>query len=123
MTPRLVAQIIAAGRVLVGLALIVKPAAVTSHWVGEDEGARAGARVLGGGLGARDLIIGAGTLAALNADADSARPWLLGSVVADLLDLGSTLRSAGDLPGSAVAGTIVVAGGATVAGLYALSGD
>lgn len=123
MTPRLVAQLIAAGRVLVGLILLVKPTAVTTHWVGEQEGDRTGTRVMAGGLGARDVVIGAGTLAALNAGGDAAKPWLLGSAVADLMDLGSTLRSASELPGAAVAGTVAVAGGAAIAGFYTLTQD
>ena len=39
------------------------------------------------------------------------------------MDLGSTLRSASELPGAAVAGTVAVAGGAAIAGLYALTQD
>ena len=99
MNPRLIAQLIAGGRVVIGLALVAKPALVTSRWVGDDEADRPGARVLGTGLGGRDVVVGAGTLAALSAGDGSVRPWLIGSVLADTVDLIGTLRSAGELPG------------------------
>lgn len=123
MNPRLLAQLVAGGRVVVGLALVVKPTLVTGAWVGEDEGSRPGARVLGTGLGGRDVVVGAGTLAALSAGGDGARPWLVGSVVADAIDLAGTLRAASELPTSAVAGAAAVAGGAMAAGIWLLSQD
>ncbi|MEJ7892628.1 MAG: hypothetical protein WKF94_08305 [Solirubrobacteraceae bacterium] len=124
MTPRLLAQIVAAGRVLVGLMLFVAPTRVTRHWVGATEGERTGTKVMAMGLGARDIVVGAGALAALNAgDGDAAKPWLLGSAAADLMDLTATLRAAGDLPTGAVAGTVLVAGGAAAAGIYVLTQD
>lgn len=123
MSPRLLAQVIAAGRVLTGIVLFVKSDLVTSRWVGEAEAGRTGTRVMAGGLGARDIVVGAGALAALNAGGDAAKPWLIGAVAADALDLVSTLRHAGDLPRSAVAGTVAVAGGAAAAGLYVLTQD
>lgn len=124
MTPRLLAQLIAAGRVLTGIALFVKPTVVTRRWVGPTEGERTGTKVMAMGLGARDIIVGAGALAALQAGGgDAAKPWLLGSAAADLMDLAATLRAAGDLPTSAVAGTVAIAGGAAAAGVYVLTQD
>ncbi len=123
MSPRLLAQVIAAGRVLTGITLFVSPTRVTKHWVGADEGVRTGTRVLAMGLGGRDIIIGAGALMALKEGGDAAKPWLLGSALADLMDLAGVLRSAGELPSGAVAGTVAVAGGAAAAGLYVLSQD
>ena len=58
---------------LIGLVLLVKPTPSPRHWVGEQEGDRTGTRVMAGGLGARDVVIGAGTLAALNAGGDAAQ--------------------------------------------------
>lgn len=121
MTPRLLVQTIAAGRVVIGLALVVKPTLVTRPWLGRSEGDTTAARVLGGAVGARDLIMGAGALTALGAGGDAAKPWLAGGVAADLLDLVATLRNAGDLPAGAVAGIATVAGAAAAAGLYALA--
>jgi hypothetical protein len=86
----------------------------------QGEGETAAANVLGGAVGARDAVLGAGALAALAAGDDAAKPWLIGGVAADALDLAATLRNAGDLPTAAVAGVAAVAGGAAAAGLYAL---
>jgi hypothetical protein len=43
------------------------------------------------GLGARDLVIGAGTALATG---DAARPWLVGGVIADLADVASVVIGA-----------------------------
>jgi hypothetical protein len=121
MSPRLIAQVIAGGRVVIGAALLAAPTLITRHWVGEDEGERLGTRVMAMGLGGRDLVIGAGVLAALNAGGDTAKPWLLASAGADLFDLIATVRSAGELPSGAVAGTVAVAGGAAATGAWLLT--
>lgn len=123
MTPRLLAQIVAAGRILTGLLLFFSPTRVTNHWVGATEGGRAGTRVMAMGLGGRDIVVGAGALMALNQGGEAAKPWLLGSAAADAMDLVATLRVSGELPKGAVAGTVLVAGGAAAAGFYVLSQD
>jgi hypothetical protein len=123
MSPRLLAQLIAGGRVALGAGLLASPPLVTRGWVGPDESERPGARVLGAGLGGRDLALGLGTLAALNAGGDAAKPWLLGSVLADLADFAATLRSAGELPRSGVVLTSLVAGGAAAGGAWLLTQD
>ncbi len=116
MDPRILAQTIAAGRVAVGLTLMAAPTVVTRHWVGESEGERLGARVMGAGLGGRDVVIGAGVLAALRTN--GARSWLVASALADAFDLVATLRARDELPRGAVAGTVLVAGGAAAAGAW-----
>jgi hypothetical protein len=121
MNPRLIAQLVAGGRVAIGLGLLAAPTLITRRWVGEAEGDRVGTRVMAAGLGGRDLVIGAGVLAALRAGGDGARPWLAASAVADLCDLGATLRSAGELPRVAAGGTAVVAGGAAAVGAWLLA--
>lgn len=120
MSPRTLAQVIAAGRVVIGAALLVAPTPITRRWVGEDEGGRVGARVLAMGLGGRDVVVGAGVLTALSAGGDSAKPWLIGSIVADVCDMAAILRASRELDTSAVAGTAIVAGGAAAAGVYVL---
>ncbi|MEA2125999.1 MAG: hypothetical protein QOI80_2781 [Solirubrobacteraceae bacterium] len=123
MSPRTIAQLIAAGRVVIGAALLVSPSLVTRRWIGEAESERPGARVMAMGLGGRDLVVGAGVLAALSQGGDAAKPWLLGSAVADLGDLVGTLRASGELPTAGVAGTALVAGGAAAAGAWLLTQD
>lgn len=116
MKPRTLAQLLAAGRVGIGLTLLASPAVVTRHWVGEAEGDRLGTRVMAAGLGARDLVIGAGVLASLGS-ADGRR-WLVASAASDLGDLIATLRSRGELPTASLAGTMIVAGGSALAGAW-----
>jgi hypothetical protein len=116
MDARLLAKLIAAGRVAIGAALFAKPELITPHWVGPAEGDRLGTRTMAAGLGIRDVVIGAGVLASLGAG--NARPWLIGSALADLGDLAATLRSAGELPGMAVSGTVAVAGGSAAVGAW-----
>ena len=123
MNPRLLAQIIAAGRVVVGAVLFISTARVTRPWVGEAEGSRTGTRVMAMGLGARDVVVGAGTLATIGQGGGAAKPWLVGSLAADAMDLAATLRAAGQIPAASVAGVALVAGGAAAAGAYVLSQD
>jgi hypothetical protein len=123
MSPRLLAQLIAGGRVALGAGLLASPPLVTRGWVGADESVRPGARVLGAGLGGRDIALGLGVLSAIGAGGDAAKPWLLGSVLADAADLLTTLRSAKDLPTAGVVVTGLVAGGATAAGAWLLTQD
>ena len=121
MSPRLLAQIIAAGRVAIGATLFASPSLVARGWVGPLEGDRTGTRTMAMGLGARDMVVGAGVLAALAAGNGSAKPWLVGSVVADAMDLAATLRNADNIPASSVVAVGAVAGGAALAGAYVLA--
>jgi hypothetical protein len=119
-SPRSAARQLAVSRVIVGLALIVKPQLVTSLWVGRPT-FRAPARVLARALGIRDAAIGLGLLAALGGRG-SPRPWLIAGTVADAFDIAATVAESDSLPGTAV--PVVVAAGGTGAalGAYALTG-
>ena len=55
---------IAAGRLGFGVALLAAPERLTGPWLGRRDARRAGTVVAVRGLGARDLALGAGTLAA-----------------------------------------------------------
>lgn len=123
MDPRLIAQLVAGGRVVVGLALMASPPLITRRWVGDAESEHVGTRVMATGLGVRDVVVGAGTLAAVRAGGDASRAWLIGSMAADLGDLYATLRHARDLPTPAVSSAVAVAGGATAAGAWLLGQD
>jgi len=67
------------------------------------------------------IALGAGVLVSLSGDA--ARPWLLGSALADLGDLIAALRSRAELPTPQLAGTVAMAGGAAAAGLWLATQD
>jgi hypothetical protein len=123
MNPRTIAQLIAAGRVVIGAGLVAAPPLVTRGWLGAAESAQPGARVMATGLGGRDVALGLGVLSALRGGGNGAKPWLLGSALADLGDLFATLRSADDLPTSGVVLTGAVAGTAAAAGAWLLTQD
>jgi len=107
-------------RVALGLSLIAAPRLATTGWLGRDA-RRGSAHVLARALGARDLAIGAGVLAA-SGGGGSLRPWLLAGLVADATDLAATLAQQDDLPGTAVPLIASAAGAGIALGAYALSG-
>ena len=118
MTAPMIARFVAAGRIGFGVALIVAPERVTSPWLGSDAG-RPGARVVTRGLGARDLALGVGALAAADSEL---QPWVAGAIVADTVDLVATVAAGRSLPltGRALVGA--VAAGGAVLGTVALAG-
>jgi hypothetical protein len=120
MDPKTLARSIAIGRLGFGALLVVNPELLARRWVGAD-GGRTGTKVMAMGLGARDLALAGGTLAALAGG--GARPWLVASAAADAGDLAATLRHRADLPGSAVAALLAIAGGAAVAGAWLSAQD
>jgi hypothetical protein len=116
--PALVARLVAAGRVGFGVALALSPERVTTPWLGTDA-ARPGTRVVTRGLGARDLALGAGALAATGADLPA---WVAAGIVADAADLAATLAGGDSLP---LAGRVLVGGvasGGVALGGLALAG-
>jgi hypothetical protein len=90
------ARFIAVGRIAVGTSLVLHPPLALRFWIGGNADLP-GAKVLGRALGARDLVLGAGTLAAL-AGNQSPDWWLRASLVADATDLTVTLVARDDLP-------------------------
>jgi hypothetical protein len=117
MNASLIARLVAAGRIGFGVALLVTPERVTSLWLGGDAG-RPGTRVVTRGLGARDLALGAGALAAADSQL---RPWVAAAIVADTADLLATVAAGKSLPlrGRVLVGA--VASGGAVLGTLALA--
>ena len=120
MTPRDIARAIAVGRLGFGAVMLLKPDAVAQRWIGP-LGRRSGPRALAAAVGARDLALGAGVLAALRGG--GARPWVAASAAADLGDLAATLRERRALPAAAVAGVALLAGGSAAAGAWLSAQD
>src|SRR6056297_1881126 len=90
MDHRQIARILAAGRVAIGLSLLVAPGAVGRGWLGDVAGDRR-VRMALRGLGARDLALGAGTLHALDQGVP-ARSWVALAALGDAADaVGATL--------------------------------
>src|SRR3954465_7670010 len=102
-----VAKAIGAGRAALGAALLLAPDLVTSRWLGDS---REATSVLARGLGARDVVIGAGTLT-------GDRGWVLAGVGAHLADLYASGTASG-LPRGGRLGTVALAGGAALLGAW-----
>jgi hypothetical protein len=91
---------VAAGRVALGVTALAWPAVPARPWVGAAADDVA-ARVFGRALGARDLALGLGALAALQgpaAGAGSARAWVAAGALSDALDVVASLASWRELP-------------------------
>jgi hypothetical protein len=103
-----IARLVAAGRIGFGIALVVAPEQVTGPWLGRDAG-RVGTQVVSRGLGARDVALGVGALAA---HGSQLRAWVVAAIAADAADLGGTLAAGNALPrsGRALVGAVASAG-------------
>jgi hypothetical protein len=112
------ATAVAAGRVALGVAALVWPSVPARPWVGAAADDVA-ARVFGRALGARDLALGLGALAALRgpaAQAGSARAWVAAGALSDALDVVASLSSWNELPRVTRWLVAASAGGAALAG-------
>src|SRR5918998_6867462 len=112
----------AASRLIFGAGLIALPEQLGSRWLGDDAG-RAPVKIAIRALGARDVALSAGTLAALRRR-DGFEVWLAGAIVSDLCDVVSTLATPDDaLPGNARWGTAALGGGSALAGAALLAAE
>jgi len=101
---------VASLRIAYGAALAIAPARTTRSWLGAD-GALPGAGVALRALGAREIVLHVGALAAVVNDAP-ARPWLLASIGGDCSDVAATFAARrSNLPEKAALKTLAVAGG------------
>ena len=94
------ATAVALGRVALGVTALAWPSVPARPWVGAAADDVA-ARVFGRALGARDLALGLGALAALQgpaAEAGPARAWVAAGALSDALDVVASLASWPDLP-------------------------
>jgi hypothetical protein len=105
-----------AARVVVGASLVLLPGPSAERWIGSAAHDPA-VKVMVRALGARDLAIGAGTMAAL-ANGDPVRHWTLAGAASDLTDAAATLLAFRSI-GARRAIPLLVA--ATIAGLAGIS--
>jgi hypothetical protein len=110
-------------RVLFGVRFLVQPAAAAPTWVGHRATRRTSTQVFIRGLGARDLGLAAGSLAALlrGRDAEASR-WMLAHAIADATDLVATAVGRDDLPGKPAKIAVAVAGASTGVALVSAAG-
>ena len=112
------AKAVAAGRVALGLTALAWPSGPARPWVGEGADDLA-ARAFGRALGARDLALGLGALAALQrpaADPGSASAWVAAGALSDALDVAASLSAWRELPRVGRWLVVASAGGAALAG-------
>ncbi len=119
MDARLIARTNALGRALIGVVAIADPKRMLEPWIGS-EADRASTKVLGRALGARDLVIAAGTFRSIE-NADELRPWLAAGTLADCVDFAATAAAGSDLPWRGRAFVMTVAGGAAAMGAIAIA--
>jgi hypothetical protein len=112
---RRAAVAVAALRIAYGAALAAAPERTTRNWLGPD-GGRPATVVALRCLGAREIVIHAGAVAAAIAGAP-VRPWLVASMGGDCADVLSTFLSGEHLPDGAPVKTLAVAGGSAALSL------
>lgn len=107
---RSAALAVSAGRVALGIGLLVLPERIARGWIGPAATERS-VEVLARSVGIRDVALGAGGAAALASGHSSAGGWLIAAAVADAGDLVATLLARDVLPQNGVLGTAALAGG------------
>jgi hypothetical protein len=111
---------VAAGRVGIGLVALAWPSVPARPWVGATADDVA-VRVFGRALGARDLVLGLGALAALRdrrpGAPGAARAWVAAGALSDALDVAASLAAWHELPRTTRWLVAASAGGAAVAGV------
>ena len=70
--------------------MLLKPEAAVRGWIGRRAASYGGTQTITQAFGARDLVLGAGTLAALVSGKD-ARDWVIAGAFADCVDLAATV--------------------------------
>ncbi len=112
------ATAVAVGRVGLGVAALVSPSVPARPWVGSSAD-ELGAQVFGRALGARDLALGLGALAALRKAPSGPRPagaWYAAGALSDALDLAVTAAAWPRLPRKTRWLIAASAGGAAIVG-------
>ena len=117
MSTRRAALLLAAGRAAIGASVLLAPEAVMSRWLGSENARRGSAKALGRGLAARDLGLALATIQTLDDPVVGPRVQVA-CAFADGADALATLIERDELPPLAAAATVVIAGGAALAGLY-----
>jgi len=105
---RILAGLISLGRLVFGLAFIVKPKLMEQSWIGKQ--ARVpGAQVLARAVGARDLALGLGGLQAVSREDGSVQPWMAAAAICDAVDFGATLAAGRGIPRQPRNGVLAIA--------------
>jgi hypothetical protein len=116
-SPRQGALLIAAGRVVLGVAVLVAPERVTTRWLGEENARLPVVGDLARSLGVRDLALGIATLKTLDDPAVGPLVQAAGAL-ADSVDALATVLARDALPRKGALGTVLIASAAAGAGFY-----
>jgi hypothetical protein len=109
---------LAVARIAFGSAMLLKPEEAVRGWTGRRAARYGGTQAVTRAVGARDLSLGAGALAAFISGRD-ARDWVLAGAFADLADLVATV-TADDIPLTGRVMIVAMASSAiAVSGAYA----
>ncbi len=117
MSPRRAAWLLAAGRTALGVTVLAAPEQVISHWLGKDNARHGAVKDLGRGLAARDIALGLAVIHTLDDPVVGPRVQVA-AAFADGVDAVATLLERDSLPPVGVVGTVAIAGGSAVLGLY-----
>jgi hypothetical protein len=117
LSPRRAAWLLASGRAVLGVTVLVAPETLMSRWLGEENARRGAVKDLGRGLAARDLALGFAVLQTLDDPVVGPRVQLA-AAFADGIDALASILERDSLPPIAVVGTAAIAGASAVAGLY-----
>ena len=85
-----IARRMAQTRIGFGVGMLTVPGFSTRVWLGSEADTPA-TRTLMRALGVRDLVLGVGTIKALDGGGGSARGWMEGAAVADAVDAAASL--------------------------------
>jgi hypothetical protein len=108
---------IAVGRVAFGVTMLVAPRMVGRRWIGE-AGDQPAVSAITRGLGARDAIIGAGTILAARDGAGLAR-WVQAAALADAADAIAIVAVRRHVRPAQVAAIVAIAAPAALVGAWA----
>jgi hypothetical protein len=111
---------VAAGRIVFGLAFIGAPGLTGRVWIGRDAD-RPAVKILTQAIGARDFTMGLGALIAMRRG-KPARGWFEAISLTDLIDLTCALAAGDRLPRACRTIVLALAGGSAAQAAYAASG-
>jgi len=112
---KVLAYLIAGGRTLIGIGLMVAPGEVGKGWMGKkakDPRIQLLLRV----VGIRDFVVGLGGVVALSREGGGARNWILAGAACDTVDGVVTTLARDDLDDGAATGLLAIAAPAAIAG-------
>ena len=122
MNERDLAKSYAGGRVVIGLVLLLFPRRALQGLWGKAAAGAPAVTFLGRLVGVRDVIIGAGAIAAMQQEDGAAlRPWMTYGAMADATDAVATLLAWRHLPRWKRLGVLLMAGGGAATGGYLMT--